>query len=174
MRRRPANLLARVSAVQPRESPDKAVPRRPLAAQGGAQCPYRRITAESVRRYGRWLRELILFDAVLTFFALPWGRKFRVWPNRFGEIIRRRQFRIDKSQGARHSAAARLDRFPIGFQKRVMWLTAYVFFFELGDLNNFAFAAPELQKQWELSIDTIGLITSAAFIGMFVGAIAGG
>jgi MFS transporter, putative metabolite:H+ symporter len=82
---------------------------------------------------------------------------------------------INKLQGARNSAAARLDRLPIGsFQKRVMWLTAYVFFFELGDLNNFAFAAPELQKQWKLSIDTIGLITSAAFIGMFVGAIFGG
>lgn len=81
----------------------------------------------------------------------------------------------DKLQRARHSAAARLDRLPIGsFQKRIMWLTAYVFFFELGDLNNFAFAAPELQKLWKLSINTIGFITSAAFIGMFLGAIAGG
>jgi MFS transporter, putative metabolite:H+ symporter len=55
-----------------------------------------------------------------------------------------------------------------------MWLVAYVFFFELGDLNNFAFAAPELEVQWKISIATIGLITSAAFIGMFVGAITGG
>ncbi|MBB6143877.1 putative MFS transporter [Silvibacterium bohemicum] len=82
---------------------------------------------------------------------------------------------LDKSQGARHSAAARIDRLPIGsFQKQIMWLVAYVFFFELGDLNNFGFAAPELRIQWKLSIATIGLITSSAFMGMFVGAIAGG
>jgi putative MFS transporter len=82
---------------------------------------------------------------------------------------------LDKSQGARPSAAARLDRLPIGsFHKQVMWLVAYVFFFELGDLNTFAFAAPELRVQWKLSIATIGFITSAAFIGMFVGATTGG
>jgi putative MFS transporter len=55
-----------------------------------------------------------------------------------------------------------------------MWLIAYVYFFELGDLNNFGFAAPELRLQWHLSIATIGVITSAAFIGMFVGALSGG
>jgi putative MFS transporter len=55
-----------------------------------------------------------------------------------------------------------------------MWLIAYVFFFELGDLNTFAFAAPELRVQWKLSIATIGVITSAAFIGMFIGATTGG
>ena len=43
---------------------------------------------------------------------------------------------LDKSQGARPSAAARLDRLPLGsFHKQVMWLIAYVFFFELGDIN---------------------------------------
>jgi putative MFS transporter len=55
-----------------------------------------------------------------------------------------------------------------------MWLVAYVFFFELGDLNTFAFAAPALRQQWHLSIASIGFITSAAFIGMFVGATSGG
>jgi putative MFS transporter len=55
-----------------------------------------------------------------------------------------------------------------------MWLVAYVYFFELGDLNNFGFAAPELRVQWSLSIATIGLVTSSAFIGMFVGALSGG
>lgn len=75
----------------------------------------------------------------------------------------------------RISAAARLDRLPIGsFHKSVMWLTAYVFFFELGDLNTFAFAAPSLRAQWHLSISTIGYVTSAAFLGMFVGSIVGG
>lgn len=75
----------------------------------------------------------------------------------------------------RHSAAARLDRLPIGsFQKRIMWLIAYVYFFELGDLNNFGFVAPELRVQWGMSISTVGLVTSSAFLGMFVGAISGG
>ena len=77
--------------------------------------------------------------------------------------------------GARYSASARLDRLPIGsFHKRAMWALAYVFFFELGDLNSFAFAAPALRVQWKLSVPTIGIITSAAFIGMFVGAVTGG
>lgn len=82
---------------------------------------------------------------------------------------------LNKSEVARSSAAVRLDRLPIGsFHKQVMWLIAYVFFFELGDLNTFAFAAPELRVQWKLSIATIGVITSAAFIGMFIGATTGG
>ncbi len=77
--------------------------------------------------------------------------------------------------GVRTSAAARLERLPISsFHKMTMWLVAYVFFFELGDLNTFAFAAPALRQQWHLSIASIGFITSAAFIGMFVGATSGG
>lgn len=82
---------------------------------------------------------------------------------------------VTPQQGTRHSAASRLDRLPIGsFQKRIMWLVAYVYFFELGDLNNFGFVAPELRSQWGMSISTVGLVTSAAFIGMFIGAISGG
>ena len=54
------------------------------------------------------------------------------------------------------SAAARLDRLPIGaFHRRTAALLAYVFFFELGDLNSFAYAAPALRQQWHLSIATI-------------------
>jgi putative MFS transporter len=82
---------------------------------------------------------------------------------------------VNQHQETRHSAAARLDRLPIGsFQKRIMWLVAYIYFFELGDLNNFGFVAPELRVQWGLSISIIGVITASAFIGMFVGAISGG
>lgn len=53
-------------------------------------------------------------------------------------------------------------------------LLAYVFFFELGDLNSFAYAAPALRQQWQLSIQTIATITSASFVGMFVGAMSAG
>jgi len=73
------------------------------------------------------------------------------------------------------SAAARLDRLPIGaFHRRTAALLAYVFFFELGDLNSFAYAAPALRQQWHLSIATIATITSASFVGMFIGATSAG
>jgi putative MFS transporter len=53
-------------------------------------------------------------------------------------------------------------------------LLSYIFFFELGDLNSFAFAAPGVRQAWHLSIDTISFITSASFVGMFIGATTGG
>jgi putative MFS transporter len=73
------------------------------------------------------------------------------------------------------AAAARLDRLPVSaFHRRTAALLAYVFFFELGDLNSFAYAAPALRQQWQLSIGTIATITSASFVGMFVGAMSAG
>lgn len=75
----------------------------------------------------------------------------------------------------RCSAAARMDRLPIGsFHRRIMWLLGFLFFFETGDINTFAFAAPAVLKAWKLSISTISFIVSATFIGMFVGATFGG
>jgi putative MFS transporter len=75
----------------------------------------------------------------------------------------------------RKAAAARLDRLPIGsFHKSIMWMMAYIFFFELGDLNTFGFAAPAIRIAWKLPLSTIGFITSAAFIGMLLGATCGG
>ena len=45
------------------------------------------------------------------------------------------------------SAAARLDRLPIsGFHGDIVKLLAFIFFFELGDLNSFAFAAPGVRQ----------------------------
>jgi putative MFS transporter len=68
-------------------------------------------------------------------------------------------------------AAVRLDRLPITrFHRRLVKLLGYIFFFELGDLNSFAFAAPAIRQAWHLSIATIGNITAASFIGMFAGA----
>jgi MFS transporter, putative metabolite:H+ symporter len=75
----------------------------------------------------------------------------------------------------RISAAARLDRLPIvSFHRRMMWLLSFCFFFELGDINIFAFSAPAIRTQWGISIGMIGLITSATFFGMFIGATLGG
>ena len=55
-----------------------------------------------------------------------------------------------------------------------MWLLGIVFFFELSDINTFSFAAPAIRIAWHLSIATIGVVTSATFFGMFVGAMTGG
>jgi MFS transporter, putative metabolite:H+ symporter len=75
----------------------------------------------------------------------------------------------------RASAAARLDRLPIAsVHKRAVWLLGLVFFFELGDIYSFSFAAPALLEAWHLTISTISFITSATFIGMFAGATVGG
>jgi putative MFS transporter len=79
------------------------------------------------------------------------------------------------TSSVRPSAAARLDRLPISsFHRDIVALLAYIFFFELGDLNSFAFAAPGVRQAWHLSIDTISFITSASFVGMFIGATTGG
>jgi putative MFS transporter len=75
----------------------------------------------------------------------------------------------------RTPAAARLDRLPIAsFHRRIVALLGYVFFFELGDLNSFAFAAPAVRDAWHLSITVVGRITAASFIGMFIGATTAG
>jgi MFS transporter, putative metabolite:H+ symporter len=71
--------------------------------------------------------------------------------------------------------AARLDRLPISrFHRRVMYALAFGFFFELADLNTFSYAAPGLRHYMHLSVDQIGLVTSAGFLGMFIGAAFGG
>jgi putative MFS transporter len=73
------------------------------------------------------------------------------------------------------TTAERLDPAAVSsFYRRTAALLAYVFFFELGDLNSFAYAAPALRQQWQLSLQTIATITSASFIGMFVGATTAG
>src|SRR5580765_3128742 len=73
------------------------------------------------------------------------------------------------------TVSARLDRLPItSFHRRMVWLLGYIFFFELGDLNSFGFAAPAVREAWQLSLATIARITSASFVGMFVGATTAG
>jgi putative MFS transporter len=79
------------------------------------------------------------------------------------------------SEATQYSAAARLDRIPISsFHRHIMWILGFVFFFELGDVNTFSYAAPAILKQWHLSIFEISVIISATFFGMFVGAMTGG
>jgi MFS transporter, putative metabolite:H+ symporter len=76
---------------------------------------------------------------------------------------------------SRVSAAARLDRLPVtSFHKRLALLLGLIFFFDMGDINTFSYAAPALLKFWKLSISSIALLVSATFIGMFIGSTFGG
>ncbi len=73
------------------------------------------------------------------------------------------------------NVASRLDRLPIsGVHRMVLIGLAFAYFFELGDLNTFAYSAPALINSWHLSVQAIALITSLSFLGMFLGATTGG
>jgi hypothetical protein len=68
-----------------------------------------------------------------------------------------------------YSAAARHECLPIcSFHRQITWTLGFVFFFELGDLDTFAYAAPAILKAWHLSISEISVVVSATFFGMFL------
>jgi putative MFS transporter len=68
-----------------------------------------------------------------------------------------------------------MDRLPITrVHKRALATLAFVFLFEFGDLNTFAYVAPSLIKHLGFSVPDIAVVTSAAFLGMAIGAIFGG
>ncbi|GMA62973.1 MFS transporter [Alicyclobacillus fastidiosus] len=72
---------------------------------------------------------------------------------------------------SKYSAGARLERLPIaGFHRYVVWILAFAFFFELGDLNTLGYTAPAVEKAWHLKLTDIGNLTSWSFAGMFLGA----
>jgi MFS transporter, putative metabolite:H+ symporter len=80
------------------------------------------------------------------------------------------------STGPTTDLAARLDRIPVITPTHRRWvgLLGFLFVFDLVDLNSFAYAAPALRQEWGISIGEVGAITSAGFVGMFLGAIVGG
>ncbi len=69
----------------------------------------------------------------------------------------------------------RLDRLPITpLHRTAIYALAFAYFFELGDLNTFAYAAPGIIRSWHIPVRDVAFITSMAFGGMFIGAILGG
>ena len=73
------------------------------------------------------------------------------------------------------SVSARLERLPMtSIHNTVVVALSFAYFFELGDLNTFAYAAPAIIKAWGIGVDTVALITSVSFGGMFLGAVFGG
>ncbi|MGH9739768.1 MAG: MFS transporter [Candidatus Acidiferrales bacterium] len=82
---------------------------------------------------------------------------------------------VELSSKTRVSAAARINRLPItSFHRKLTWLLGFIFFFDMADINTFSFAAPAILKVWHLSLSTIAVLTSATFVGMFVGSTMGG
>ncbi|WP_067896909.1 MFS transporter [Nocardia vaccinii] len=75
-----------------------------------------------------------------------------------------------------HAVDARLDRISVITRSHRTWvaLLGIFFTFDLVDLNTFAYVAPALRSEWGLSITTVGVVTSASFLGMFVGGLLGG
>jgi putative MFS transporter len=73
------------------------------------------------------------------------------------------------------SLVARLDRLPTG-GIHVFWavLLGIAYVVETFDNTVFSYTAPTIMAEWGLNLPQIGIITSAVFIGMFLGALVGG
>lgn len=69
----------------------------------------------------------------------------------------------------------RMDQLPItGFHRIAIFALAFAYFFELADLNTFAYAAPAIVGGWHIPVSDVALITSTSFGGMFIGGTFGG
>ncbi|MBQ6641532.1 MAG: MFS transporter [Saccharopolyspora sp.] len=58
--------------------------------------------------------------------------------------------------------------------RRVLLTVSVMFFFDLADLNSFAFAAPAIRRAHDFSVHDVAWVTGVGFAGMAVGAILGG
>jgi putative MFS transporter len=71
--------------------------------------------------------------------------------------------------------AARIDRLPhSGLHRRLVLLLAIPLFCDTVDLSSLASAAPGMTQHWGITLHTLALITSASFLGMFLGSTFGG
>ncbi|MBB2928954.1 MFS transporter [Paraburkholderia silvatlantica] len=71
--------------------------------------------------------------------------------------------------------SSRMDALPITtFHKVAACALAFAYFFELADLNTFAYAAPAIVSHWKIPVHDVALITSFSFGGMFIGGASGG
>jgi putative MFS transporter len=73
------------------------------------------------------------------------------------------------------SPVGRLDRLPVtSFQ--IFWVTLLGFGYLVETFDNivFSYLAPAVRSEWKLTIGQIGLVTSAVFVGMLIGAVGGG
>lgn len=79
------------------------------------------------------------------------------------------------SRAARASAAARLERLPFsGYHKLIFAIIAIAFFFDSVDLGTMTFVLGSIKREFGLSTATAGLVASASFFGMVLGAAVAG
>jgi MFS transporter, putative metabolite:H+ symporter len=72
---------------------------------------------------------------------------------------------------ARASAAARLERLPFsGYHRTIFIIIAIAFFFDSVDLGTMTFVLGSIKTEFKLSTATAGLVASASFFGMVLGA----
>ncbi|MFM0673246.1 MFS transporter [Paraburkholderia sediminicola] len=71
----------------------------------------------------------------------------------------------------RASAAARLERLPFsGYHRTIFLIIAIAFFFDSVDLGTMTFVLGSIKTEFGLSTATAGLVASASFFGMVIGA----
>ncbi|WP_179402270.1 MFS transporter [Burkholderia guangdongensis] len=72
---------------------------------------------------------------------------------------------------AHASAAARLERLPFsGYHRLIFVIVAIAFFFDSVDLGTMTFVLGSIRKEFGLSTAAAGLVASASFFGMVIGA----
>ncbi|WER50248.1 MFS transporter [Cupriavidus sp. WKF15] len=75
------------------------------------------------------------------------------------------------TSSTRSNAAARLERLPFsGYHKLIFFIIAIAFFFDSVDLATMTFILGSIKQEFGLSTAMTGLVASASFIGMVVGA----
>ena len=75
------------------------------------------------------------------------------------------------SPAARPSAAARLERLPFsGYHRTIFIIIAAAFFFDSIDLGTMTFVLGSIKTEFRLSSAMAGLVASASFFGMVLGA----
>jgi putative MFS transporter len=82
---------------------------------------------------------------------------------------------MDPVIGSRCSVSSRLDRLPIcSYHRYLTGALGFVFFFEYTDINTLSYASPAIVRYWHVPLSTIAALVSVTFLGMFIGATAGG
>lgn len=73
------------------------------------------------------------------------------------------------------SPVGRLDRLPVT-RYQILWIVLLGLGYLIETFDNivFSYVAPSIRSEWHLSIAEVGIVSSAVFVGMFIGAIAGG
>ncbi|MFX1675854.1 MFS transporter [Paraburkholderia sp. A2WS-5] len=82
---------------------------------------------------------------------------------------------VSTSPKSRATAAARLERLPFsGYHKLIFLIIALAFFFDSVDLGTMTFVLGSIKKEFGLSSAQAGLVASASFFGMTIGAAVAG